>query len=135
MTVRYPEEVLVLPEGYRGMISYNKKLCISCGMCARICPADAMKMYPGPEEGGRRKMYPGINYARCIFCGFCVDVCPTGALEHTDVHDMAFESFEAQIMTPEEFERGPPRPEFRRPPRRLKPVMDERRGIRYEPVD
>ena len=45
MTVRYPEEVIELPDGYRGMIVYHRELCISCSLCAMICPADAIKMY------------------------------------------------------------------------------------------
>ncbi|RLG49269.1 MAG: hypothetical protein DRO00_10200, partial [Thermoproteota archaeon] len=96
MTVMYPEEVMKLPEGYRGMIKYSKEICISCGLCAQICPADAMKMYleetslaKEEEKQAKPKRYPGINYTRCIFCGFCVDICPTGAIEHVSIHDVA----------------------------------------------
>ncbi|HIE24061.1 MAG TPA: NADH-quinone oxidoreductase subunit I [Candidatus Korarchaeota archaeon] len=141
MTLRYPEEVMELPEGYRGMIKYTKNLCINCGLCAQICPADAMKMYleelEKAEEAkqARPKRYPGINYTRCIFCGFCVDICPTGAIEHVGVYDVAFESFEAQIFKPEDFEKGPPEVKFKEPPKRLKPKMDSRRGIIYELAD
>ncbi len=143
-TVRYPEEVIELPEGYRGFIEYKKDICISCGLCATVCPANAMKMYveraaePGeeaPAEEVKPKRYPGINYTRCIFCGFCVDVCPTGALEHVETHDVAYEDFNSMIYPPGEFAAGPPKPEFDTPPRRLRPTMDERRGIAYEPAD
>ena len=144
MTVRYPEDVIELPDGYRGMIVYHKELCISCSLCAMICPADAIKMYleqpPEPKgeasaEKPKPKRFPGINYTRCIFCGFCVDVCPAGALEYSGIHDVAYEKFEDMIYPPSEFERGPPKPEFVRPPKKLKPKMDERRGISYEPAD
>ncbi|HDM92559.1 MAG TPA: NADH-quinone oxidoreductase subunit I [Candidatus Korarchaeota archaeon] len=143
MTVRYPEEVIELPEGYRGMIIYHKERCISCSLCAMICPADAIKMHleRPPESGGesagkaKPKRHPGINYTRCIFCGFCVDVCPAGALEFSDIHDAVYEEFEAMIYPPSEFEKGPPKQEFPKPPKRLRPKMDERRGIRYEPLD
>ncbi len=142
MTVMYPEEVMELPEGYRGMIKYNKEICISCGLCAQICPADAMKMYleetslaKGGEKQAKPKRYPGINYTRCIFCGFCVDICPTGAIEHVSIHDVAFDSFEAQIFKPKDFETGPPKVRYKKPPRRLKPRMDPKRGITYEPAD
>ncbi len=144
-TVRYPEEVIELPEGYRGYIAYKKELCISCGLCATVCPANAMKMYleeaPQAPEGGeggakpKPKRHPGINYTRCIFCGFCVDVCPTGALEHVETHDVAYEEFDSMIYPPPDFEAGPPSSEFERPPSRLRPKMDERRGIAYEPAD
>ncbi|HDD68746.1 MAG TPA: NADH-quinone oxidoreductase subunit I [Candidatus Korarchaeota archaeon] len=141
MTVKYPEEIMELPEGYRGMIKYKKELCISCSLCAQICPANAMKMYLDEselkKEGGQAKpkRRPGINYTRCIFCGFCVDICPTGALEHVGIHDVAFDSFEAQLFKPKDFEEGPPKVEFERPPKRLRPKMDPKRGIVYEPAD
>ncbi len=144
MTVKYPDEVIELPDGYRGMLIYHQDLCISCGLCATICPANAIKMYlpsggGGGEGGGEKpetppKRHPGIDYARCIFCGFCVDICPTGALEHSKVHDAAYERVEDMLYRPEEFAAGPPTVEFERPPKRLRPVMDERRGISYEPV-
>ncbi|RLG48065.1 MAG: NADH-quinone oxidoreductase subunit I, partial [Thermoproteota archaeon] len=79
--------------------------------------------------------YPGINYTRCIFCGFCVDICPTGAIEHVSIHDVAFDSFEAQIFKPKDFETGPPKVRYKKPPRRVKPRMDPKRGITYEPAD
>ncbi len=140
MTVRYPEEVMKLPDGYRGMIKYHKEICISCGLCAQICPANAMKMYLEGEsqtsEGKAKvKRRPGINYTRCIFCGFCVDICPTGALEHVGIHDVAFDSFEAQLFKPKDFEKGPPVVEYERPPKLVRSKMDLRRGIIYEPAD
>lgn len=136
MTLRYPEEVLELPDGYRGMIIYRKELCISCGLCARICPANAMKMYlEEADEGKKAKRRPGINYTRCIFCGFCVDICPTGAIEHDKTHDIAFESFDEQIQRPKEFEKGPPSARFKKPPKKVKARLDPRRGIIYEPTD
>ncbi|MCY0883288.1 MAG: NADH-quinone oxidoreductase subunit I, partial [Acidianus infernus] len=70
ITLKYPEESLTLPAGYRGIIRLYKDVCIGCTLCAMICPADAMKMmtYQG-------KKLPTINYGRCVFCGFCVDIC------------------------------------------------------------
>ena len=129
-TVRYPEFVLALPEGYRGMIRWRRDVCISCSLCARVCPANAMKMY---EVEGEKKRYPGINYARCIFCGFCVDVCPTGALEYTEVSDVVFPTVEDHLFRPDRFGE-PPRMEFRREPIRVRAVPDEERGLRYERV-
>ncbi|RLG47832.1 MAG: NADH-quinone oxidoreductase subunit I, partial [Thermoproteota archaeon] len=34
------------------MIRWRRDVCISCSLCARVCPADAMKMY---EVEGEKK--------------------------------------------------------------------------------
>ncbi len=135
LTLMYPEEVEDLPKGYRGMITYNHETCISCGLCAMVCPADAIKMYlpkEVPEGEKRPKRYPGINYTRCIFCGFCVSICPTFSLQHSNIHDVAYYTFEEQIYRPEEFAQGPPKPQYDKEPVKVKVIPDEERGLRYE---
>lgn len=128
LTLMYPETIQELPPLYRGMIRYYRDKCISCGLCARICPADAMKMYKC-EDGKKR---PGIDYTRCIFCGFCVDICPALALEHSDIHNLAYHTREEQVYPPENFEKGPPIVEFKKPPKKVRVEIDEERGLRYE---
>ncbi len=49
-------------------ITKNEK-CISCGLCERACPMNAMK-------GGKPN-------SKCIRCLKCVSVCPKGALEYS----------------------------------------------------
>jgi NADH-quinone oxidoreductase subunit I len=61
---------------------------VACGLCARICPSEAITIVPYEEEGGTR--YPKkfvINELRCIFCGFCQEACPKGAITLTEVYD------------------------------------------------
>ncbi|MEM1520991.1 MAG: NADH-quinone oxidoreductase subunit I [Candidatus Korarchaeum sp.] len=138
LTLMYPDEIQELPEGYRGMIEYDWDSCIKCSLCAMVCPADAMKMYVSKEESekeGKVVKRPGINYTRCIFCGFCVDICPTDSLKFTKVHDVAYYTYEEQIYPPVEFRKGVPKPLYFREPRRVRAVLDERRGMRYEPAD
>jgi len=130
MTVRYPEFVIDLGEGYRGMIRWHRDRCISCSLCAQICPAAAMKMYKLP---GEKKMYPGINYQRCIFCGFCVDVCPVFALEHTPVHDISYEELDEMIYVPTKFDTEWVSPAAKEGARPVKVVFDEEVGLRHEP--
>ena len=79
MTVRFPKESIPIPNGYRGVHEYDKEKCISCGLCAGICPNMAIEMVQN-EEG---KSYPVIDIGKCCFCGLCQDVCPTGALKLT----------------------------------------------------
>jgi len=126
MTVRYPEVFQDFGPNYRGMLKLYTDRCISCTLCARICPSNAIKMY----KTDARK-YPGITYQRCIFCGFCADICPVDALEMSGVHDVAYAGLEEQVQKPEDFSKGPP---IEKPPRKVKPMIDEKRGLRYERV-
>jgi NADH-quinone oxidoreductase, chain I len=100
ITLKYPEEAMTLPTGYRGMIRLYKDVCIGCTLCAMVCPADAMKM--ATEEG---KKLPMINYGRCVFCGFCVDICPVDALKETGVHDAAFSNRRELVFDPDKFDK------------------------------
>ncbi|MCX6798502.1 MAG: 4Fe-4S binding protein [Candidatus Diapherotrites archaeon] len=65
-----------VPEGYRGKIRYYRDKCIGCGLCTRVCPAEAVVLIP--EEKKIR-----YHMSRCCFCAQCVEVCPVKALETT----------------------------------------------------
>jgi len=131
ITLQYPEEALLLPDGYRGMLRLYKDICIGCTLCALVCPADAMKM--ATEQG---KKYPMINYGRCVFCGFCVDICPVDALRETGMHDAAFQNRRELVFDPDKFNA-----DFQqemptgKTVRRVKAIIDENKGIKYEPAD
>jgi uncharacterized protein (DUF362 family)/NAD-dependent dihydropyrimidine dehydrogenase PreA subunit len=47
-------------------------LCITCGICIRHCPAEAMSIVRGHVR---------INYKRCIGCFCCQELCPVGAIQ------------------------------------------------------
>ncbi|MCD6461352.1 MAG: NADH-quinone oxidoreductase subunit I [Thermoplasmata archaeon] len=85
MTVRFPHEAIPIPEGYRGEHEYFIDKCISCGLCAKICPNRAIEMVESPEEIRERypKTYPEIDLGKCCFCGLCQDICPKDALKLT----------------------------------------------------
>lgn len=126
MTMLYPEVAQDFEPNYRGMLKLRIDKCISCTLCARICPSNALKMH----KTNSRK-YPGITYQRCVFCGFCVDICPVDALEMSGVHDAAYFGLEEQVLKPEPFGKGPPE---EKPAKRVKTRLDKKRGLRYEPV-
>ncbi len=93
VTMQYPEERWVVPEGYRGAPYLvrdqdgNTK-CVSCQLCEFVCPPKAIKITPPGPEGvpadrlNAEKMPREfeINMLRCIFCGFCQEVCPEEAI-------------------------------------------------------
>ena len=50
----------------------NKKECIGCGECQRICPAGVITMTNGK---------PVIDRRKCIKCYCCQEFCPVGAMK------------------------------------------------------
>lgn len=56
-------------ERTRGRIYFNEKTCIYCSICARKCPADAIKVTRGTSTWE-------LDAFRCIVCGECVAACP-----------------------------------------------------------
>ena len=93
VTMQYPEERWVVPEGYRGAPYLVKDQdghtkCVSCQLCEFVCPPKAIRITPpgstgpGADRSNAEKMPREfeINMLRCIFCGFCQEVCPEEAI-------------------------------------------------------
>ena len=55
------------------VIEFDKKKCIQCYACVRVCPVKAIAV-PINED------YPSILHNRCIGCGDCLPVCSPAAL-------------------------------------------------------
>ena len=93
LTVEYPDERREVSDSWRGLHEMvrdgnDNLLCVGCGLCASICPAEAISLVPYEDEEGNR--YPEefvIDELRCIFCGFCQEICPRGALRMSKVYD------------------------------------------------
>lgn len=63
-------------------ITLNKELCNGCGVCAEICPKEAIKEAPATIEKGILVKKPAITFDtdNCILCGECTVLCPLNAL-------------------------------------------------------
>ncbi len=85
MTVRFPHESIPISDGYRGEHEYNMGKCISCGLCAKICPNRAIEMVDAPKKYKDKypKTYPKIDLGKCCFCGLCQDICAKDAIRLT----------------------------------------------------
>jgi NADH-quinone oxidoreductase subunit I len=92
VTMQYPEEKWVVPEGYRGAPylvrdQEGRIKCVSCQLCEFVCPPKAIRITP-PGPGGSPEVGPvekapkefEIDMLRCIFCGYCQEVCPEEAI-------------------------------------------------------
>jgi uncharacterized Fe-S center protein len=60
--------------------AYQKDACTYCGVCAEVCPFDAIEVSQNTWSYKKNK---------CFGCGVCVDNCSSGALQNRDA-DMQF---------------------------------------------
>lgn len=65
------------------LLSLNKSLCNGCGLCAEICPKEAITVVPAETADGRLIKKPAIDFdvTACILCGECAVLCPLNALK------------------------------------------------------
>ena len=97
VTIQYPDEKREYSPRFRGRHRLKTNpdgslRCVACKLCAENCPSHCIFIepaaYPDPSRGNYPKRYE-IDITRCIFCGFCVEACPKGAIEMTEVSEMA----------------------------------------------
>lgn len=98
MTIQFPHESIPIADGYRGKHHYDSSKCVSCKLCARVCPNKAIEMVPCSDDS--EKLYPKIDMSKCCFCGLCEDVCPTGALTLTQELPVATTDPDSLLLSP-----------------------------------
>jgi len=64
------------------LLSLDKNLCNGCGLCAEICPKEAIKVTPAEITEGHLAKKPTIDFDvnSCNLCGECAVLCPLNAL-------------------------------------------------------
>ena len=51
----------------------DKKYCVSCGCCVKVCPIGAISIYCG--------VYAVVDKNKCVGCGKCAKACPASVIE------------------------------------------------------
>ena len=72
-TRRYPAVPAKQTELSRGHVTIDPSRCISCGLCMKRCPADAIVV-------AREEKTWQIDRFRCVVCAACVEACPVDCL-------------------------------------------------------
>ena len=108
-TIRYPEEKPRITDRWRGIhgLFFNEEvteeLCVSCALCARVCPALAIEMEGREKPDGRKELVRfDVDLGRCVFCGFCEEVCPVEAIRLTPAYEFSTLTREEMVLDKED---------------------------------
>jgi len=94
-TQQYPSVPATIAEGFRGKQMLNLEKCISCTLCAKECPSNAIEMV---EVEGKKR--PLIHLDRCVFCYQCADTCPRGVFESSKIFELAVTDKRTLVIKP-----------------------------------
>lgn len=86
LTVKFPFEGIKPNERTVGRLVLSLEKCIGCGICARVCPTQAVEMV---RVEGREKPAPKMDFGRCCYCTLCVYSCPKNALSTSHYYALA----------------------------------------------
>lgn len=56
----------------KNLAHIDKKYCVACGCCLKVCPRQALSIYKG--------CYAVISPEACVGCGRCVKECPAAVI-------------------------------------------------------
>ncbi len=96
VTLRYPFEPSVVPDGFRGQPQLDIDKCTGCGACSMACPTRCIEI---TDEADRRIMLYCLD--RCSYCARCEEVCPEQAITLSDQFELATDSIDDLRITAE----------------------------------
>jgi len=86
-TSKFPKELTVPPETFRGKPKFDPDICIGCGACSEVCPSRSIEVVDDIETGKRTI---SLRYDICNFCGQCHIYCTTkDGIDYTTEYDLA----------------------------------------------
>jgi len=94
-TRQYPFVKPDLPDGVRGRHIFYIDRCISCSLCEKVCPANAIEMIEVDE-----KKMPLFMLDRCVFCYQCAESCPKDAIDFSKNFEMALDNKSELVVRP-----------------------------------
>ena len=50
----------------------DRKICVACGACAKVCPKGALSVWKG--------CYAQVAEEKCVGCGLCARTCPASCI-------------------------------------------------------
>lgn len=75
-------------DGFRGRLVYDFESCTGCGLCSKVCPANAIELYP-VEINAKKTKRIVMYLSRCTYCQECVNICPKNSIQITKDFFMA----------------------------------------------
>jgi NADPH-dependent glutamate synthase beta subunit-like oxidoreductase len=84
---------IAFSEAWRCLRCESRK-CILCGVCANVCPVDAIEIEIDQVGGERVCKKWDLNIGICTYCGICSENCPTQTLFHSNEYELATDSRE-----------------------------------------
>jgi len=98
-TAKFPKELTIPPETFRGKPKFNPDICIGCGACSEVCPSRAIEIIDDIDTGKRTLK---LRYDICNFCGQCHAYCTTeNGIDYTTEYDLAALSRSEMVETVE----------------------------------
>ncbi|MEW6526853.1 MAG: 4Fe-4S binding protein [Spirochaetota bacterium] len=89
---------IAVKEGFRGRLEYNVETCTGCGLCSKVCPANAIELYPALINDKKTKRIV-IYLSRCTYCQECVTICPKNSIQITSHFCMAdYNKYNASLV-------------------------------------
>ncbi len=105
-TVQYPEERLALPERARVLPmlvadpATGEPKCTACGICAKVCPPQAIWIVRARGADGRPAPRPEqfvVEAAVCMGCGLCAEYCNFDSIKMDHAYEHS--SYDLESLT------------------------------------